>query len=238
MTTKTDFVCPVCRLPMVSTTSALFDFLMASSVSQLVTSISSMTRSYRQLICIFRRLSRGPGRPSVAPGARLDRPPRRAFNRKDKSREERPMRWDQFTVMSQEAIQKAQARAEETGRQEVRPEHLLWSFLAQDENIVNAVLAKIGAPAAKIRADVEAALERLPKVSGEARPACRPPCARSSTRAARKPTPSRTSTSRPSTSSWPCSRTRRARLRASCARTASTRTRSSRPWPRSAAPSA
>ena len=76
------------------------------------------------------------------------------------------MRWDQFTVMSQEAIQKAQARAEETGRQEVRPEHLLWSFLAQDENIVNAVLAKIGAPAAKIRADVEAALERLPKVSG------------------------------------------------------------------------
>ncbi len=76
------------------------------------------------------------------------------------------MRWDQFTVMSQEAIQRAQARAEEMGHQEIRPEHLLASFLAQDENIVNAILAKIGAPAAKIRADVEAALERLPKVSG------------------------------------------------------------------------
>jgi ATP-dependent Clp protease ATP-binding subunit ClpB len=76
------------------------------------------------------------------------------------------MRWDQFTVMSQEAIQKAQARAEEMGHQEIRPEHLLASFLAQDENIVNAILAKIGAPAAQIRADVEAALERLPKVSG------------------------------------------------------------------------
>ena len=76
------------------------------------------------------------------------------------------MRWDQFTVMSQEAIQKAQGRAEEMGHQEIRPEHLLWSFLAQDENIVNAILSKIGAPAAKIRADVDAALERLPKVSG------------------------------------------------------------------------
>jgi ATP-dependent Clp protease ATP-binding subunit ClpB len=76
------------------------------------------------------------------------------------------MRWEQFTVMSQEAIQKAQARAEEMGQQEIRPEHLLWSFLVQDENIVNAVLAKIGAPAAKIRADVDAALDRLPKVKG------------------------------------------------------------------------
>jgi ATP-dependent Clp protease ATP-binding subunit ClpB len=76
------------------------------------------------------------------------------------------MRWDQFTTMSQEAIQKAQALAEEMGHQEIRPEHLLASFLAQDENIVNALLAKIGAPAPKIRAEVEAALARLPKVGG------------------------------------------------------------------------
>jgi ATP-dependent Clp protease ATP-binding subunit ClpB len=76
------------------------------------------------------------------------------------------MRWDKFTVMSQEAIQQAQAKAEELGHQEIRPEHMLWSFLHQDENIVNALLAKVGAPAAKIRADVEAALAALPKVSG------------------------------------------------------------------------
>jgi len=76
------------------------------------------------------------------------------------------MRWEQFTVMSQEAIQKAQGLAEEKGHQEIRPEHLLASFLARDENIVNAILAKIGAPAAKIRADVDAALGRLPKVRG------------------------------------------------------------------------
>jgi ATP-dependent Clp protease ATP-binding subunit ClpB len=76
------------------------------------------------------------------------------------------MRWDQFTVMSQEAIQKAQGLAEEKGHQEIRPEHLLASFLAQDENIVNAILAKVGAPTAKIRADIDGVLGRLPKVSG------------------------------------------------------------------------
>ncbi|HSA96755.1 MAG TPA: ATP-dependent chaperone ClpB, partial [Acidobacteriota bacterium] len=76
------------------------------------------------------------------------------------------MRWDKFTIMSQEAIQKAQTLAEEKGQQEIRPEHLLASFFAQDENIVNAILAKIGAPAAKIRADIDAAIDRLPKVSG------------------------------------------------------------------------
>jgi ATP-dependent Clp protease ATP-binding subunit ClpB len=76
------------------------------------------------------------------------------------------MRWDQFTVMSQEAIQKAQGKAEELGHQEIRAEHLLWSFMAQDQNIVNALLAKIGAPAERIQSDLDAALARLPKVSG------------------------------------------------------------------------
>ncbi len=76
------------------------------------------------------------------------------------------MRWEQFTVMSQEAIQKAQGKAEELGHQEIRAEHLLWSFLARDENVVNALLAKIGAPAEKIGAELDAALARLPKVSG------------------------------------------------------------------------
>src|SRR4030042_1768062 len=76
------------------------------------------------------------------------------------------MRWDQFTVMSQAAIQKAQGRAEEMGHPNIQPDHLLWSFLAQDENIVNAILAKVGAPTARIRSDIEAVLDRLPKVSG------------------------------------------------------------------------
>ncbi len=76
------------------------------------------------------------------------------------------MRWDQFTVMSQEALQKAQRLASEMGHQEIRPEHLLLSFLDQEENIVNALLAKTGAPAARIRTELETVLAKLPKVSG------------------------------------------------------------------------
>ena len=76
------------------------------------------------------------------------------------------MRWDKFTVMSQEAIQAAQAQAAERGHPEVRPEHLLQSFLAQDENIVVAVLAKIGADRARLRSAVERTLAALPRIQG------------------------------------------------------------------------
>ena len=76
------------------------------------------------------------------------------------------MRQDRFTVMSQEAFQAAQSKAEEMGHQDVRPEHLLWSFLAQEENIVVAALTKIGANRSKIRTELERVLERIPRVQG------------------------------------------------------------------------
>ncbi|MGQ9671767.1 MAG: ATP-dependent chaperone ClpB [Candidatus Aminicenantales bacterium] len=76
------------------------------------------------------------------------------------------MRWDQFTIMSQEAFQAAQRKAEELGHQEVRPEHLLWSFLNQEGNIVPTVLAKLGASPAKILEQLEKAWARIPRVSG------------------------------------------------------------------------
>jgi hypothetical protein len=38
------------------------------------------------------------------------------------------MNLDKFTVMSQEAIQRAHARVEELGHQSLLPEHLLWVF--------------------------------------------------------------------------------------------------------------
>jgi ATP-dependent Clp protease ATP-binding subunit ClpB len=76
------------------------------------------------------------------------------------------MRWDKFTVMSQESFQAAQAKAEEMGHQEVRPEHLLWSFLSQEENIVAAVFSKLGVNTPRIREDLERAFGEIPKVSG------------------------------------------------------------------------
>jgi ATP-dependent Clp protease ATP-binding subunit ClpB len=76
------------------------------------------------------------------------------------------MRWDRFTVMSQEAFQAAQSKAEEMGHQEVRPEHLLWSFLNQEENIVNSILTKIGIGQARIREKLENAFQGIPRVQG------------------------------------------------------------------------
>lgn len=74
--------------------------------------------------------------------------------------------WERFTVMSQEAFHLANSKAEELGHQEIKPEHLLWAFLNKKENIVNAVLGKVGNNTSKIRSDLEKQLDHIPKVSG------------------------------------------------------------------------
>jgi len=79
---------------------------------------------------------------------------------------------DKFTVMSQEAFRLAQSRAEELGHQELKPEHLLWAFLNQEENIVTSILAKIGVNSSKILEGLESALDKIPKVKGEAENTC------------------------------------------------------------------
>ncbi len=148
------------------------------------------------------------------------------------------MRWDRLTVMSQEALQRAQAKAEELGNPEVRPEHLLWSFLGQEENVVSAVLAKVGAPTARIRGELEAALARLPKVGGGGEPVLSPSL-RDIMAAAEKAAEA-LKDEYVSTEHLFLAMLRDGGSEAgrSSARTASPRTPSSRPWPPCAAPSA
>jgi ATP-dependent Clp protease ATP-binding subunit ClpB len=76
------------------------------------------------------------------------------------------MRLDKFTIKAQEAVQEAQRLAEENGHQEITTEHLLAALLAQSEGIVRPVLQKVGANPATIESQVQAALDKLPKVSG------------------------------------------------------------------------
>ncbi len=76
------------------------------------------------------------------------------------------MKWDKLTVMTQEAFQLAQTKAEEMGHQELKPEHLLWAFLNQEENVVVSILAKIGVSPAKIKDELERALSSFPQVKG------------------------------------------------------------------------
>jgi len=76
------------------------------------------------------------------------------------------MRWDRLTVRLQEAFQQAQAKALELGHQEMRPEHLLWSFLNQEENIIGSLLEKIEVNLAELNQELEKVLARLPRLQG------------------------------------------------------------------------
>jgi ATP-dependent Clp protease ATP-binding subunit ClpB len=76
------------------------------------------------------------------------------------------MRFDRFTIRGQEAVQEAISLAEKGQNQQVEPEHILAIMLEQKEGVVRPILGKIGANAAPILGEVQAAIERFPKVSG------------------------------------------------------------------------
>ena len=76
------------------------------------------------------------------------------------------MRLDKLTIKSQEAIQEAQHLAEKYEHQQIEPEHLLISILKQDGGIAAPLLKKLGADPSVILSRLEAALQKLPKVSG------------------------------------------------------------------------
>ncbi|MGM0465795.1 MAG: ATP-dependent chaperone ClpB [Acidobacteriota bacterium] len=78
------------------------------------------------------------------------------------------MNMNKFTVMSQEALQQAHSKAEQMDHQEILPEHVLWAFLNQKDNIVNALLGKVGIDKGAVQTELEQALEKIPKVKGAA----------------------------------------------------------------------
>src|ERR1043166_1952743 len=76
------------------------------------------------------------------------------------------MRFDRFTIRGQEAVQEAISIAEKNQNQQVEPEHLLAAMLEQKEGVVRPILGKIGANAQAVITDIQAAIEKYPKVSG------------------------------------------------------------------------
>src|SRR4051794_4308162 len=78
----------------------------------------------------------------------------------------RYMRFDRFTIRGQEAVQEAIGVAEKMQNQQVEPEHLLAAMLEQKEGVVRPIFGKIGANVSAIVDEVQAALEKFPKVSG------------------------------------------------------------------------
>ena len=76
------------------------------------------------------------------------------------------IRWDKFTVKSQEAVQNASQLTGENGNPEILPLHLLAVLLADKEGVIPAVLDKVGVPTGQLEAKTQEAVEQLPKVSG------------------------------------------------------------------------
>ena len=76
------------------------------------------------------------------------------------------MRFDRFTIRGQEAVQEAIGVAEKNQNQQVEPEHILQAMLDQKEGVLRPILGKIGANPAAIVTELQAAIEKFPKVSG------------------------------------------------------------------------
>ncbi|MGD9180855.1 MAG: ATP-dependent chaperone ClpB [Desulfobacterales bacterium] len=76
------------------------------------------------------------------------------------------MRFDKFTIKSQELIQSAQSLASQHNNQQIEPEHLLAAMLAESEGIAGAMLRKLGAAPNEIAQQATAAIAKLPSVSG------------------------------------------------------------------------
>jgi ATP-dependent Clp protease ATP-binding subunit ClpB len=76
------------------------------------------------------------------------------------------IRWDRFTVKSQQAMQQAQARAAEFGNPEVQPVHLLLALVEDREGVIPAVLEKVGVPTERLESDLHGIEEKLPRVAG------------------------------------------------------------------------
>ena len=86
------------------------------------------------------------------------------------------IRWDKFTVKSQQAMQQAQARAAEFGNPELQPVHLLLALVEDREGVIPAVLEKIGVPIERLESELHSIEEKLPRVAGAAaQPGIGPP---------------------------------------------------------------
>ncbi len=77
------------------------------------------------------------------------------------------MQPDRFTVKAQEAVADTLQLASRLGNPEAAPPHLLIALLAQDEGLALPILQRVGADPASIRSRAEAAVQQLPRVSGE-----------------------------------------------------------------------
>ena len=77
------------------------------------------------------------------------------------------MNLNNYTIKSQEAIQKAAEVAGGNQQQAIEPGHLLKAVLQTDENMISFVLNKLSINRAQLDNDVDIIIQSYPKVSGQ-----------------------------------------------------------------------
>ena len=76
------------------------------------------------------------------------------------------MRFDKFTLKSQECVQSAQHLAENLGHQQIEPEHLLRYIIEQKEGVIPPILGKLGVNQSQLLREIDRQLQQFPSVSG------------------------------------------------------------------------
>ena len=80
------------------------------------------------------------------------------------------MRFDKLTIRAQEALSAAMDLASRQNHPEVSTLHVLAALLEQEQGAVVSILQRVGAHPAQIVGEIQAALARLPRVSGASNP--------------------------------------------------------------------
>ena len=76
------------------------------------------------------------------------------------------MNFNNFTIKSQEIIQKAIDLTKQEGQQQIEPSHILKAMIAESETIINFVFQKLGASLPSVTQALDKDIASLPKVSG------------------------------------------------------------------------
>ncbi|MEZ4808748.1 MAG: ATP-dependent chaperone ClpB [Allomuricauda sp.] len=76
------------------------------------------------------------------------------------------MNFNNFTIKSQEAVQRAQQLTQEYGHQQIENEHLFKAIAEVDENVLPFILKKLNVNNSMVNQILDKELESFPKVSG------------------------------------------------------------------------
>ena len=76
------------------------------------------------------------------------------------------MNFNNYTIKSQEAIQRAQQIAQGYGHQQIENEHIIKAILEVDENVTPFLLKKLNVNVQLFQQILDSTLQSFPKVSG------------------------------------------------------------------------